>query len=432
MRLSAHEIAIERGGRRILSGVSFEARAGKALLLVGPNGSGKSSLLRAVAGFLPLAAGTFALEGGAAEAGIGEQAHYLGHADALKSALTAGENLAFWADALGGDSDARGVDRGARPARPRPCRRFPGPRALRRPEAPRRAGPAPGRAAADLAARRADHRARRRRAAPIRPRHARAPCLRRPHPRRHPRAAQSRRRGAADPRRRSGDGGGGVRRAAWGLFLREWRIASRIGGGASVGAVFFLILVTIMPFAVGPDLALLARIGPAILWVAALLATLLGLDRLFQGDHDDGSLDVLVNSGLPLELTVLVKCAAHWAASAAPLAILSPLFGLMLGMDAGPLALVAVSLVAGTPALTMIGAIGAALTVSLRRGGLLMAVLVLPLAIPVLIFGVSAASAASGGVSPVAAPLLMLCALSLAAIALAPFAAAAALRHVRD
>ena len=141
---------------------------------------------------------------------------------------------------------------------------------------------------------------------------------------------------------------------------------------------------------------------------------------------------MLVNSGLPLELTVLVKCAAHWAASAAPLAILSPLFGLMLGMDAGPLALVAVSLVAGTPALTMIGAIGAALTVSLRRGGLLMAVLVLPLAIPVVIFGVSAASAASGGVSPVAAPLLMLCALSLAAIALAPFAAAAALRHVRD
>jgi heme exporter protein A len=104
MRLSAHEIAIERGGRRVLSGVSFESRAGQALLIVGPNGSGKSSLLRAVAGFLPLAAGSFALEGGAAQAAIGEQAHYLGHADALKSALTAGENLAFWADALGGDS----------------------------------------------------------------------------------------------------------------------------------------------------------------------------------------------------------------------------------------------------------------------------------------------------------------------------------------
>jgi heme exporter protein B len=216
------------------------------------------------------------------------------------------------------------------------------------------------------------------------------------------------------------------------LFLREWRIARRIGGGASVGAVFFLILVTIMPFALGPDLNLLARIGPAILWIAALLATLLGLDRLFQGDSDDGSLDVLVNASLPLELVVLVKCAAHWAASALPLVIVSPLFGLMLAMEAKPLALVALSLAAGTPALTMLGAIGAALTVSLRRGGLLMAVLVLPLAIPVLIFGVSAASAASGGYAPFLTPFLMLCAISLAAIALAPFAAAAALRHVRE
>ena len=104
MRLSGQGIAIERGGRRILSGVSFAARAGEALLLVGPNGSGKSSLLRAIAGFLPLAEGAFALEGGAADASVGEQAHYLGHSDALKSALTAGENLAFWAEALGGDS----------------------------------------------------------------------------------------------------------------------------------------------------------------------------------------------------------------------------------------------------------------------------------------------------------------------------------------
>jgi len=217
--------------------------------------------------------------------------------------------------------------------------------------------------------------------------------------------------------------------AARALFIREWRIARRVGGGASIGVAFFLILVTIMPFALGPDLALLARLGPAILWIAALLATLLGLDRLFQADADDGSLDVLINAKLPLELVVLVKCAAHWTASALPLVIVSPLFGLMLAMEAKPLAFVALSLVAGTPALTMIGAIGAALTVSLRRGGLLMAVLVLPLAIPVLIFGVSAAS---GGAAPFAMPFLMLCAFSLGAIALAPFAAAAALRHVRE
>ena len=149
------------------------------------------------------------------------------------------------------------------------------------------------------------------------------------------------------------------------LFLREWRIARRIGGGASVGAVFFLILVAIMPFALGPDLNLLARLGPAILWIAALLATLLGLDRLFQADHDDGSLDVIVNGSLPLELVVLVKCAAHWTTSALPLIVVSPIFGLMLAMAPKPLALVAATLAAGTPALTMIGAIGAALTVSL-------------------------------------------------------------------
>jgi heme exporter protein B len=221
-------------------------------------------------------------------------------------------------------------------------------------------------------------------------------------------------------------------KAAAALFLREWRIARRIGGGASVGAVFFLILVTIMPFALGPDMILLAKLGPAIMWIAALLATLLGLDRLFQGDADDGSLDVLVNSALPLEIVVLVKCAAHWTSSVLPLIVVGPLFGLMLAMDARPLALVAASLLAGTPALTMIGAIGAALTVSLRRGGLLMAVLVLPLAIPVLIFGVSAASSASGGASPFATPFLVLCAISLFAVAAAPFAAAAAVRHVRE
>jgi heme exporter protein B len=216
------------------------------------------------------------------------------------------------------------------------------------------------------------------------------------------------------------------------LFVREWRIARRIGGSASTGVVFFLILIALMPFAIGPDLNLLARIGPAILWIAALLSTLLGLDRLFQGDEEDGSLDLMTHARLPLEAVVLVKCAAHWTASALPLIVASPLFGLMLALDANPLGLVAASLFVGTPALTLIGAIGAALTVSLRRGGLLMAVLVLPLTIPVLIFGVSAASAASGGAAPFLAPFLMLCALSLAALAGAPFAAAAALRLARE
>jgi len=219
---------------------------------------------------------------------------------------------------------------------------------------------------------------------------------------------------------------------AFALFVREWRVARRIGGGAAVGAVFFLIMVAIMPFALGPDLALLARLGPAILWVAALLATLLGLDRLFEADHEDGSLDLMISGPLPLELVALIKCAAHWTTSALPLIVLSPLFGLMLAMAPKPLALVALTLATGTPALTMIGAVGAAITVSLRRGGLLMAVLVLPLTIPVLIFGVAAASAASGGAAPFLTPFLMLCALTLFFIAAAPFAIAAALRQVRE
>jgi heme exporter protein B len=211
------------------------------------------------------------------------------------------------------------------------------------------------------------------------------------------------------------------------LFLRELRIARRIGGGAAIGVTFFLILVAIMPFAIGPDLNLLARIGPAILWIAALLSTLLGLDRLFQADDEDGSLDLLANSGLPLEIVVLVKCAAHWCAAILPLVVICPIFGLMLALDARSLAMVAASLAAGTPALTMIGAIGAALTVSLRRGGLLMAVIVLPFTIPVLIFGVAASSSVNGE-NGFKGPFLLLCALTLGAIAGAPFAAAAALR----
>ncbi len=216
--------------------------------------------------------------------------------------------------------------------------------------------------------------------------------------------------------------------AALALFKRELQIASRAGGGGAMGVVFFLILITIVPFAMGPDLNLLSRIGPAILWIAALLAMLLGLDRLFLGDHEDGSLDLLQMGALPLEVVVVIKCLAHWAVTGLPLVIVAPLFGLMLAVEGDGLAGVAASLLAGTPALTLIGAIGAALTVSLRRGGLLLAILVLPFTVPVLIFGVSAASAASGGTVPFATPFLILCALSLAALALAPFAAAAALR----
>lgn len=213
------------------------------------------------------------------------------------------------------------------------------------------------------------------------------------------------------------------------LLVRELRISRRIGGAASMGVVFFLCLVAITPFAIGPDLKLLARVGPAILWIAALLSTLLGLDRLFQADHDDGSLDLLFLAQTPLELVVLVKCLAHWLMTGLPLVAASPVFGLMLGLTPHALGAVALSLLVGTPALTLIGAIGAGLTVSLRRGGLLLSILVLPISVPVLIFGVAAASAEPGGLVPFMTPFLILCGLTLVAVALTPFATAAALRH---
>ena len=209
------------------------------------------------------------------------------------------------------------------------------------------------------------------------------------------------------------------------VFLRDVTLARRIGGGGVLGLVFFLSLVTVVPFAIGPDLRLLSRIGPAILWIAALLASLLGLDRLFQADHEDGSLDQMLLSSTSLELIVLVKCMAHWFVTGLPLVLLSPLFGLMLDLDGSALWAVAATLLVGTPTFTFLGAIGAALTVTLRRGGLLLSILVVPLAVPVLIFGVSAAQS---GTAPVLTPFLVLCALGLASIALAPIAAAAALR----
>ena len=213
------------------------------------------------------------------------------------------------------------------------------------------------------------------------------------------------------------------------LLIRDMRLSVRIGGGALMGALFFLIVVSMMPFAIGPDLNLLARIGPAILWIGALLASLLALDRLFSIDYEDGSLDLLMMGRVPLELAVSAKAIAHWLTTGLPLVIITPVLGLMLNVEMGAMGWVSLTLLVGTPALTFIGLIGAALSVTLRRGGLLLAVLILPLTIPVLIFGVAAANAAIVGPTPFGPPFTILCALSLASFVLGPIAAAAALRH---
>src|SRR3984893_14346776 len=211
------------------------------------------------------------------------------------------------------------------------------------------------------------------------------------------------------------------------LLVRDIRLAMRVGGGALIGVLFFLIVVTLVPFAIGPDLALLARIGPAILWLGALLANLLALDRLIAMDQEDGSLDLILMAGTPLELALAAKALAHWLTTGLPLVIAAPLLGLLLTLDPTATGAVALTLAAGTPALTFIGLIGAALTVALRRGGLLLAVLILPLNIPVLIFGVAASNAAMLGPVPFGAPFAILCALSLMSVVIGPVAAALAL-----
>jgi heme exporter protein B len=216
------------------------------------------------------------------------------------------------------------------------------------------------------------------------------------------------------------------------LFVRDVRIAVRIGGGAMIGILFFLILVALMPFAIGPDLPLLRRIGPAILWIGALLASLLALDRLLSADQEDGSLDLIAMSGTPLELAVVVKGLAHWITTGLPLVIATPVLALFLNLDPPAILAVAATLLAGTPALTFIGLIGAALTVTLRRGGLLLSVLVLPLTIPVLIFGVAASNAAIVGPLPFGTPFTILCALTLISLVVGPFAAALALRQGQE
>lgn len=219
-----------------------------------------------------------------------------------------------------------------------------------------------------------------------------------------------------------------MNRAFLAILKRDLAVASRAGGGGELALVFFLTMVVLVPFALGPDLNLLSRIGPAILWLGALLSVLIGLDRLFQSDEDDGSLDLIRASALPLELAVLAKGLAHWLTTGLPLALVSPLLGLLVALPGeGVLPLVATLLV-GTPALSFIGAGGAALAASLRRGGLIVPVLVAPLTVPVLIFGVSAANAAVGGTVPFLTPFLILCAISLGAIVVGTVAAAAALR----
>lgn len=211
------------------------------------------------------------------------------------------------------------------------------------------------------------------------------------------------------------------------LLIRDLRLAVRAGGGFGLGLAFFLIVTVLVPLAVGPQTDLLSRIAPGVLWIGALLACLLSLDRIFALDKEDGSLDLLATAPLPMEGIVSVKALAHWITTGLPLVLAAPLLGVLLNLAGPGYSWLFVSLALGTPALSVIGTFGAALTVGLKRGGLLMSLLVLPLYVPTLIFGAEVARRGAEGLA-VETPLLMLAGISFGVTALLPFASAAVLR----
>ncbi|WP_137111964.1 heme exporter protein CcmB [Rhodobacter sp. SY28-1] len=211
------------------------------------------------------------------------------------------------------------------------------------------------------------------------------------------------------------------------LLLRDLRLAFRSGGGFGLGLAFFFLLSVLVPLGVGPEGSTLARIAPGILWVGALLACLLSLDRIFALDHEDGSLDLLATAPIPLEAVVAIKALAHWIVTGLPLTLIAPGLAIFLNLPPAGYPWLVLSLLLGTPALSIIGAFGAALTVGLRRGGLLLSLLVLPLYVPTLIFGGEVVRRGAENMA-LATPLALLAAISLGAAALLPFAAASAIR----
>jgi heme exporter protein B len=470
MMLSGTDLACVRAGLPIFRDVSFAIDAGQALLVTGPNGSGKTTLLRLIAGLIRPTQGQVTLAGLDPEASIGEEAHYLAHQDALKPSLTVAENLGFWSRFMGPPASPEAALAAVRldslaglPAAYLSAgqrRRLSLARLLvvYRPiwllDEPTATLDADGQAS--LAQIMRDHLAFggiivAATHGPLGIDGARELRLSGGQPGCGAGLASSP--GARGEEQGVGDASPGRSRLAAGripgqpnsspqaakratvlkslaaIFVRDVTIALRVGGGALMGVLFFLAVVTLIPFALGPDLALLRRVGPAVLWLGALLASLLALDRLFATDQDDGSLDLIVAGGPPLELAVGAKAAAHWITTGLPLVVASPLFGVLLNLEPESIGATVLTLLVGTPALTLIGLIGAALAVALRRGGILLPVLVLPLTIPVLIFGVAAANAALDGPVRFATPFAILCALTLISLVIGPFAAAATLRH---
>lgn len=211
------------------------------------------------------------------------------------------------------------------------------------------------------------------------------------------------------------------------LLIRDLKLAFRAGGGFGLGLAFFLIVVVMTAFAIGPNPELLGRVAPGILWLGALLACLLSLDRVLALDFEDGSLDLLATAPLPLEAVVSVKALAHWITTGLPLVLAAPVLGVLLSLPTQGFFWITVALLIGTPALSVIGTFGAAITVGIKRGGLLLSLLVLPLYVPTLIFGAEVARRGADGMA-LDTPLLMVSGITCGVLALMPFASAAVLR----
>ncbi len=382
MNLRVTDLACARGPAQILAGVSFAVAPGQALILRGPNGAGKTTLLRTLAGLTPPLALTMIEADPDAIA-------YAAHADGLKSQLTVEENLIFWAGVFGTSDPAPAIeafhltpllDRRAGEMSAGQKRRL-------------SLGAPAGHGAARLVPRRADRIAGCRERRPFRRRRDDASATRRQRRDRHPyrpwsasghHARHHPFRRQAHPHRRPFRGADGM----IGLLKRDLTLAIRAGGGFGLSLAFFLIFTTLVPLSVGPQTAILSDIAPGILWLGALLACLLSLDRIFQLDWEDGTLDLIATSPVPLEGLAAMKALAHWMTTGLPLVVAAPRWGVLAEPACGRgIVWLMASLALGTPALSAIGAFGAALTVGVKRGGLLLSLLVLPLYVPTLIFG---------------------------------------------
>lgn len=445
--LDISNLAVARGGRRIVEGASFKLASGEALLLKGANGAGKTSLLRAIGGLLPAADGKVRINGAAGAGALRAACIYQGHLDGVKSAQTGREHLQFWAALYGApqsriDDAIEAFDLGA---------------------------------FLDLRAS-ALSAGQRRRLGLARLVLSGKPIWLLDEPTAQIDAASADRLVALIGRRLAGGGaaivathdrialvartlivgrdesGGAIRpleaseespreailqneapslassRSIVAIIARDLALALRAGGGALQSVLFFALATLLFALAIGPDLALQARLAAPVLWTIALLSMLVSLDRLFQADFEDGALDALIETADPLELTVFAKALAHWLSTGLPVVAAAPAAALLLNLPASAYGPLMLSLLIGTPALSFTGAIGAGVALGLKRAAILVAVISAPLYAPALIFGVGAASAGAAGSPEYAPSLMFLAAITLISAIIGPLAGAAAIR----